>query len=167
MAATKSRPPPGRASRRWISWLRGSRPAISTSFAPTTTCRARHRREPPRAVALASGLCGEVRGVCEGWLASSSSRQRPGEGRDPYRAIYPWRSVTDDLRKWLWVPAFAGTTETSRLHDHISVLDMHRKGLGDVGALDGFFGKLLAAFDRDRKGPHLDALGIEPGLAVA
>ena len=50
-----------------------SRPAISTSCAPTTTCRAprraahpvgrrRHRRKPPGAVALASGLCG---GVCE------------------------------------------------------------------------------------------------------
>src|SRR5215475_155566 len=40
---------------------------------------------------------------------------------------------------------------------------MHRKGIGDIGALLQF----LAAFDRDRERAHLEALRIEPGLAVA
>jgi hypothetical protein len=40
---------------------------------------------------------------------------RPGEGRDPHRGLFLWHAVADDLREnhilWLWVPAFAGTTE--------------------------------------------------------
>src|SRR5262245_551156 len=40
---------------------------------------------------------------------------------------------------------------------------MDRAGLGHVGSLL----QLLAAFDRDRIGAHLDALRIEPGLPGA
>ena len=44
---------------------------------------------------------------------------------------------------------------------HVAVLDVHRKGLGDVGPL----GQRLAVFDRDRIGADLYALRIEIGLA--
>ena len=41
-------------------------------------------------------------------------RRRPGESRDPYAAAHREREMADglfhDARRWLWVPAFAGTT---------------------------------------------------------
>src|SRR4029079_1616402 len=59
----------------------------------------------------------------------------------------------------------------SGLDDDVAVLDMHREGLGDIGALGEavleFLGDFLAAFDRDRIGTDLEALRIEPGLPVA
>ena len=39
---------------------------------------------------------------------------RPCESRDPYAAAYRWDDVAaafcSRLSRWLWVPAFAGTT---------------------------------------------------------
>jgi hypothetical protein len=41
---------------------------------------------------------------------------RPGERRDPYAAAPPTsteaRRLSDNQHRWLWVPAFAGTTAT-------------------------------------------------------
>src|SRR5882724_1907262 len=51
----------------------------------------------------------------------------------------------------------------SRLDNDIAVLDVDRKGLGDIRALR----QRLAVLDDDRIGPDLDALRIEPGLPVA
>src|SRR3954469_13330787 len=47
--------------------------------------------------------------------------------------------------------------------DDVAVLDMNRECLGDIRPL----GQRLAILDHDRIGPDLDALGVEPGLAVA
>src|SRR5437773_2669998 len=45
-------------------------------------------------------------------------RRRPCESRDPYAAALHWGKMTDDFfyknQLWLWAPAFAGATETSR-----------------------------------------------------
>src|SRR5262245_44099392 len=49
------------------------------------------------------------------------------------------------------------------LHDHVIVLDMDRERLRHVRPLLQF----LATLDRDRIGADLDALRVEPGLAVA
>src|SRR5664280_1322759 len=42
------------------------------------------------------------------------AHRRPCERRDPYREVSRFRDVVDVLRnnqgRWLWVPAFAGTT---------------------------------------------------------
>src|SRR6478736_3954030 len=47
-------------------------------------------------------------------MTSKSSLCRPGERRDPYRVISLGGTVADTFRnharRWLWVPAFAGTT---------------------------------------------------------
>src|ERR1700733_10244818 len=51
----------------------------------------------------------------------------------------------------------------SGLDDHVVVLNMDRKGFRHIGSL----GERLAILDDNRIGPDLDALGIEPGLAVA
>src|SRR3954453_3316417 len=50
-----------------------------------------------------------------------------------------------------------------RLDDDVAVLDMDRECLGYIGP----FGQRLAILDHDRIGSDLDALGVEPGLAVA
>jgi hypothetical protein len=49
------------------------------------------------------------------------------------------------------------------LDGNVAVLDVHRKGLGDVRPILQFF----AAFDRDRMGANLDALRVEVRLSVA
>src|ERR1700750_2706836 len=51
----------------------------------------------------------------------------------------------------------------SRLDDDVAVFDVHRKRLGDIRPL----GQRFALLDRYRVGPDLEALRIEPGLAVA
>ena len=50
------------------------------------------------------------------------------------------------------------TNRRSRLDDGVFVLDMHRKGLGDIRPLDQIF----AALDRDRMGADFDALSGAP-----
>lgn len=50
----------------------------------------------------------------------------------------------------------------SDLDNHITVFDMHRKGLGDIRP----FLQFLAAFHRDRIGPDLDPVRVEPRLAI-
>src|ERR1700756_2945813 len=61
------------------------------------------------------------RSSCPGCLKFEiSPRRRPGERRDPHRGNCQRRSVDDVLRKknhglWLWVLAFARTTEGAHL----------------------------------------------------
>src|SRR5580692_12723981 len=57
----------------------------------------------------------------------------------------------------------AARAKESRLDDHVVVLNMDRKGFRHIGSL----GERLTILDDNRIGPDLDALGIEPGLAVA
>src|SRR5882757_4077355 len=80
--------------------------------------------------------------------------------------VMGWLLRWDEKREWV-----AGG---SGLDDDVAVLDMNREGLGHIGALlqpvrslAHFFGKFLAAFDRDRIGADLEALWVEPGLPVA
>jgi len=43
--------------------------------------------------------------------------RRPGESRDPYAVPFVFGTLVDTFRnhkrRWLWVPAFAGTTKES------------------------------------------------------
>src|SRR5581483_1589475 len=92
-----------------------------------------------------------------------SSRRRPGPiptGSSFAKIVWHRLPRMDSA---VWVPAFAGTTLRSRLDDHVTILDMHRKRLGDIRPLR----KLSAALHLDRIRPHLDPVGVEPGLAVA
>jgi len=47
-------------------------------------------------------------------IPRTTSRRRPGEGRDPDRGIHPVafsrRRSSQNETLWLWIPAFAGTT---------------------------------------------------------
>ena len=65
---------------RFLHPVPGQRRAASSRRAAHPVGRRRHRREPPRAVALASGLCGSVREVREG----RAMIRRPGLRRDGF-----------------------------------------------------------------------------------
>ncbi len=67
--------------RRFLHPLPRQRRAASTRRAPHAVGRRRHRRKPPGAVAVASGLCGGVREVCEGDVILSS-RLKAGTTRE-------------------------------------------------------------------------------------
>jgi hypothetical protein len=49
------------------------------------------------------------------FVVANKYRRRPGERRDPYAAAARKGAVADTFftnkRRWLWVPAFAGTTD--------------------------------------------------------
>src|SRR5215210_7911993 len=77
---------------------------------------------------------------------AANLRCRPCESRDPYSAASRFVTVADSFcskkRLWLWVPAFAGTTnvrhtsafsrrECARVVQEFSAL--HKKGVGNAG----------------------------------
>src|SRR6478609_4093277 len=72
-------------------------------------------------------------------------------------------------RRWVWARpnwracARARRAGSSGLDGDVAVLDVNRKGLGDVRTL----GQRFAVLDYDRVGPDLDALRVEPGLPGA
>ena len=86
--------------RRFLHPVSGQRRAALARRATHPLGGRRHRREPARAVALASGLCGGVCGVCEGELTSRSfsyPNPLPFRGAQRDDALEPGRSLQGGL----------------------------------------------------------------------
>src|SRR4051812_33305250 len=92
-------------------------------------------------------------------MATTSHSRRPGVRRDPYRVMSRGGTIAETfrsyVRRWLWVPTFAGTTwgESARAPSSPSL--PRRDDLDLVAVIDRRFGPAAfrqhVAIQRDRK----------------